>query len=188
MGVSSRLVSAVLSLASANLSAQQGSYIRPEVRAFAGAFLPGASAGRYLGSIVGLESAVELTDFADGVVSVVSAQEHNTAGAVARHAATVWRYHAGIEFNSTQPHENNWIWSPFAGGGAGGRTYDYAQPGIPAATYPSSYGAVGLDVRGGATAYRVEARGYLSPFQAPLSGRRQVRADFAITAGIAYHF
>jgi hypothetical protein len=184
----SGLAWAALLVASGTVSAQTGAWIRPELRAFVGAFMPGGSVGRYLGTTVGMESAVELTDFVDGVVSVTLSREHATVAMAARHDAAIWQYHVGLEFNSAQPRDNDWIWRPFAGGGLGARTYDYAEPGIPPATYPDSYGSLGLDVQGGATAYRVEARGYLSPFRPPRSGTRQVRADVTMTAGLAYHF
>jgi hypothetical protein len=184
-----RVLVIALLLAPVHAGAQhQGAWIRPEVRLSAGAFLPRGSVGRYAGATVALESAVELTDFADGVMSVGWAGEHATIAASASQGASIWQYHAGIEFNSTQPHDNGWIWRPVAGAGAGARTYDYDQPGIASATYPSSYGSLGVDVQGGAVAYRLEVRGYLSPFKPPLSGARQIRHDLAITAGIAHHF
>ena len=187
--VTRRVALITLFLASADADAQhRGAWIRPELRVSAGAFLPRGSVGRYVGPAVALESAVELTDFADGVVSVGWAGEHATIARAARQGSSIWQYHAGIELNSTQPRDDGWIWRPMAGAGVGGRTYDYDEPGIPTATYPSSYGSVGLDVQGGAVAYRLEARGYLSPFRPPRSGVRQARLDLAITAGIAHHF
>ena len=183
-----RLAVVALAVACATANAQSSAWIRPELRTFGGAFLPRGSVGRYAAMTFGLQSALELTDFAEGVLSAGWARERTTVAAFANPAASVWQYDAGIEFNSTQPRDNGWIMRPFAGGGAGGRTYQYAERGTRAATYPSSYGSIGIDVQGGATAYRLEVRGYLSPFNPPLSGMRQVRADISITGGFAHHF
>jgi hypothetical protein len=82
--------------------------------------------------------------------------------------------------------------TPYAGAGAGGRSYNYRTLTAPSQTNVSGYGALGLDIvpLGSGIGLRLEARDNISKFtglQGELTkGTR--RNDVAITTGLTWRF
>lgn len=83
----------------------------------------------------------------------------------------------------------SWDFTPFAGLGVGGRTYDYRDLDVDAKTNVAGYGALGGEFGFGQFGLRIEGRDYISRFK-PLtgSGDAKTRNDVAVAAGLTIRF
>lgn len=77
--------------------------------------------------------------------------------------------------------------SPFAGAGAGGRSYNYRRLDVDATHNAAAYGSVGGELGVGRVRLRIEARDYLTGFK-PLGGAGTTRTgnDVALMAGLRF--
>jgi len=77
--------------------------------------------------------------------------------------------------------------SPFAGVGAGGRSYNYRSLAVGATHNAAAYGSVGGELGVGRVRLRVEARDYVTGFK-PLAGEGASRTgnDVAVMAGLRF--
>ncbi len=183
------LAVASLMFATSGALAQESSSIRFELRPFVGAFLPrgNMSTDFKADTMIGGQTALELSTNAHVVGTVGWTHGHAKFAPASDDVASIWQYDVGAEFNLLYRMENDWMWRPFAGLGAGGRTYDYSVATFESKTCTAGYAALGSELQGGAVAYRVEGRGYLSCFTSPLTGARETRNDFGLAFGVAWH-
>ena len=100
----------------------------------------------------------------------------------------VFTYDVGAEVRAPR-----WIggkavtFSPFAGAGAGGRSYNYRKLAVDATHNLSAYGSVGGELGIRRIRLRLEARDYVSGFK-PLSGDGNARTgnDVVVMAGVRF--
>jgi hypothetical protein len=78
---------------------------------------------------------------------------------------------------------------PFAGLGAGARTYDYKADQLATKTGAVGYGAIGSEIQFDRVALRCQAQDNVFSFRSPLSGAStKTRNDLRLSFGLAYHF
>ena len=81
-----------------------------------------------------------------------------------------------------------WDFTPFAGLGVGGRTYDYRDLDVDAKTNVAGFGVLGGELGFGRTGLRVEARDYVSRFKPFTGGDAKTRNDVTVAAGLTLKF
>ena len=81
-----------------------------------------------------------------------------------------------------------WDFTPFAGIGVGGRTYDYRDLDVDSKTNVAGYGARGAEHGFGRTGVRFEARDYVSQFEPLSGGDTKTRNDVTLAAGLTVRF
>lgn len=177
-----------VALCATTLSAQE-SWREPsiEIRPFAGAFIPlGAYRAEFKSAtMVGAQAAVELNRYVHGLASVGWTHGHNKF--FVEDLTHIWQYDVGAEFNLVRQIGYGWYFRPFAGTGAGGRTYDYRGVAERTTTCVAGYGTMGSELQHNVVAFRFEARDYLSCFKSPMTSTKQTRNDLGLTFGLAYH-
>ena len=97
-------------------------------------------------------------------------------------------YDVGAEFRAPKLIGGNAIsLSPFAGIGAGGRSYNYRSLSAPATSNVAGYGSVGGELGVGRIRLRLEARDYLTGFR-PLAGEGATRSgnDVVLMGGLRF--
>lgn len=104
----------------------------------------------------------------------------------------IYQYDIGLEGRLPSWYASRtgaWSFTPFAGLGIGGRTYDYRDLDVDAKTNVAGYGALGGEVSFGRTGVRIEARDYVSRFE-PLTGDgdAKTRNDVTLAAGLTLKF
>lgn len=158
-----------------------------EVRPFAGVYLPvGAQRSDFKSATMfGAQAAVELTRHMHALATLGWTHGHNKF--FASDLTHIWQYDIGAEFNLVREMAGGWLFRPFAGAGAGGRSYDYRD--VPARTTScvAGYGVLGTEIQMGVVALRAEARDYLACFKSPVAKATRTRNDLALSAGFAYH-
>lgn len=172
------------------VAAAQDPLLRPEIRPFAGAYIP-AGAQRDLfrdAPMVGVQAALELRP---------TFHLLGTFGWVPGHAryqgadadVQIFQYDVGIEYNAVQPLRDAWLFKPFIGLGGGGRSYMYSDAQLMDRTCAAGYGAVGVELEVNRTALRFEGRDNVFCFRSALDGiKSRTRSDFGLSLGLAYHF
>ena len=82
---------------------------------------------------------------------------------------------------------NGVAFTPFAGAGAGGRSYNYRNLDVDATHNLAAYGSVGGELGVGRVHVRLEARDYVAGFK-PLSGGGASRTgnDVVVMAGLRF--
>ena len=78
--------------------------------------------------------------------------------------------------------------TPFAGLGVGGRTYDYRDLDLDAKTNAAGFGVLGGELGFGRTGLRIEARDYVSRFKPFTGGDSKTRNDVTVAAGLTLRF
>lgn len=99
---------------------------------------------------------------------------------------SVFTYDVGIEARAPQWRQaSTFSVLPFAGVGAGGRSYDHRGHDVDATHNLAGYASLGGELGAGRVRLRIEGRHYLSRF-APLTGSRPTatRQDFTLLAGL----
>lgn len=175
-------------LAAATLHAQERSRTpSAEIRPFAGVFVPvGAQRSDFKSaSLVGGQGAIELNRHVHALATVGWTRGHNKF--YSDDLTHIWQYDVGAEFNLVRQIGYGWLFRPFVGTGAGGRTYDYKSSGAGSTTCLAGYGTLGSELQRNVVALRAEARNYLSCFESPTSGKKHTRNDLALSIGLAYH-
>ena len=205
-----RLTTLAALLAASNISAQEASAtkeaqdaqatksaqvpqstnsVRLEVRPFAGRYIPTGRMSDDFKSAntFGVQTAVELSSMFHVLASAGWTDGTSTIGALTNGKTAVWQYDAGVEVNGLKSFGNNWQFRPFAGAGAGARTYSYEETGVGSKTCMNGYGAVGAELQKSVIGFRLESRGYVNCFKQPLTNEKTIRADGLLSFGIAYH-
>jgi hypothetical protein len=102
----------------------------------------------------------------------------------------IYQYDVGAELRGASWYQTPaWDFTPFAGLGLGGRTYDYRDLDAGSTTDFDGYGSLGGDFGIGAFGVRIEGRDYVSQFK-PLTGTgdSKTRNDISLFVGLAYRF
>lgn len=104
----------------------------------------------------------------------------------------VFQYDVGLEGRAPAWYTSgtgSWSFTPFAGLGIGGRTYDYRDLDVSSKSEVAGYGALGGELGFGRVGARLEARDYVSRFE-PLtgSGDAKTRNDVTLAAGLTLKF
>jgi len=104
----------------------------------------------------------------------------------------LFQYDLGIEGRLPSWYRSGtgaWSFTPFAGLGIGGRTYQYRDLDVDSKTNVAGYGALGGEVGFGRVGLRLEARDYVSRFK-PLTddGDAKTRNDVTLAAGLTLKF
>ncbi|MEW5916757.1 MAG: hypothetical protein AB1762_10140 [Gemmatimonadota bacterium] len=170
-------------------SAQRPAAFRPELRPFVGAFIPtgGLRSDFKTATMLGGQAALELSDYAHIVGTLAWTHGHNKFTSLSDDVTYIWQYDLGVELNTIQQLNENWLFRPFLGAGAGARTYDYQAKAIGSQTCTAGYGALGMELQREMIAFRIEGREYLSCFESPLSAKKVTRNDIGLAFGLAYH-
>jgi hypothetical protein len=104
----------------------------------------------------------------------------------------LYQYDVGAEVRAPSwfaSSSGSWDFTPFAGLGVGGRTYNYRDLDVDSKTNVAGYGALGAELGFGRTGLRLEARDYVSQFK-PLTGDgdSKTRNDVTLAAGLTVAF
>jgi hypothetical protein len=97
----------------------------------------------------------------------------------------VFTYDVGAELRAPRIRRKSLTFMPFAGAGAGGRTYDYRSLDVDATHNVAAYASIGGDVLIRRIGIRLEARDYVAGFK-PLTGGGVSRTsnDVAVMIGV----
>lgn len=192
IGTSTRIgtvvVAALFAVAGTGGSQEIAGGFTPEIRPFVGVYLPtGPMQDQFKSaSMAGVQVAVEMNRNFHVLGSVGWTHGH-TKLSMSRDRTDIWQYDLGVEGNLLRPLGDVWLLRPFAGIGAGGRTYDYRAPGVGSKRCTAGYGSLGAEVQRRDVALRLEGRDYLSCFESPITGRKSTLNDVGISLGLAYH-
>ena len=180
---------AVLALVATTASAQRIKPFGPELRPFAGAYVPmGAMRDDFKDALtLGGQGAIEMSDYWHLVGTIGWTYGKNRFTALAKEKTYLVHYDVGAEANLLFELPNDWLFKPFGGLGVGARTYDYGADAISTNTCTSGYGAIGSELQRGMIALRAEARQYASCFESPITGEKKTRTDGLYAFGFAYH-
>jgi hypothetical protein len=135
--------------------------------------------------LVGLQGNRQVGANTGVVASLTGAQVRDTRQR-SRPEWYLWQYDVGIEMGGGH---GGRLAHPalFGGMGVGGRTYNRAGPERGVRSAVTAYASAGAEARAGRTGVRVETRLYASRPGGQPDGRA-MRADLALSAGLAYHF
>jgi hypothetical protein len=183
------VIAAAALVAGATALPAQVTTLKPEIRPFAGANIPtGPQRDVFTdGGMLGAQIALELNPSLHvlGSLGWVASQ---TMYAVSNDHVNMFTYDVGVEFGVVQPLGGMWELKPFAGIGAGGRTYTY-RGALPDRTGLSGYVALGTEFQIAPWAFRLEVRDNVFAYKAPLAGAEmEARNDIGLSLGLAYHF
>ena len=170
-------------------SAQDTLSARLELRPFAGRYVPmGAMSDDFKSaSLFGAQGALELSHNFHVLASLGWTDGRATIPALSSDRMNVWQYDVGLEVNGYKDIGYGWLFRPFAGAGAGARTYDYDALEVSRKTCTSGYGALGTEFQKLSIALRFESRGYVTCFTQPLTNDKKTRTDMTFALGFAYH-
>lgn len=178
-----------LTLGAAALSAQERGMV-PEVRPFVGVYVPTAELANLYGNaaLFGAQLALEKrpTFHLLGTFSWVPGKSNY---GMSDANVNIFQYDVGGEFALVRPMEPDWVFKPFLGLGAGGRTYSYKSPDLKSRTCFASYGSLGTELQLRRVAFRFEGRDNVFCYKAPIGETRSwIRNDLGFSLGLAYHF
>jgi hypothetical protein len=102
----------------------------------------------------------------------------------------VFTYDAGVELRGPQaPLGNGLTLMPFAGAGAGGRSYNYRDLDVDATQNAAAYGSVGAELGFHRVGLRLEGRDYVTGFKPLVGGGSTARRnDVTVLAGVRIAF
>jgi hypothetical protein len=183
------IIAAALCTAVSVAAAQPVAHTRFELRPFASWYVPaGSQADDFKsGAMYGVQAGLELSNNFHVLASGSWMDGKSKIASLTTGNLTMWQYDLGVEVNGLRELPAAWLFRPFAGAGAGARTYNYEQLGIATSTCSTGYAALGTEFQKSAVALRLESRGYISCFKSPYSGRSLNRNDYSLTFGLAYH-
>lgn len=120
------------------------------------------------------------------VLGTVGWARSRDAASVDHPKLDVFTYDVGAEIGAPRMGESI-TFRPFAGVGAGGRSYNYRSLPVDATHNAAAYGSLGSEVGKGRVTLRVEARDYVTGF-APLDGSAgsATRNDVVVMAGVRF--
>ena len=158
-----------------------------EVRPFAGALIPTGPSRAFLKNalLAGGQVSVRILPqlAATGTFAWSPNNDRTFVGAP---TLDVYQYDVGLEARGAGWFQGDgWNFTPFAGLGVGGRTYNYRDLDLRTTTDVDGYGAIGGEVGYGRIGLRVEGRDYISQFH-PLNGIGSTanHNDVALGAGV----
>jgi hypothetical protein len=165
--------------------------IKFEVRPFVGAYIPTGDQRDILKDAVltGAQASwhvIPALSFT-GTFAWSPSKDRITAG---DQSLDIYQYDVGAELRGSSWYQTpTWDFTPFAGLGLGGRTYNYRDLDAGSTTDFDGYGSLGGDFGIGAVGVRIEGRDYVSQFK-PLtgSGDSKTRNDISLFVGLAYRF
>jgi hypothetical protein len=102
----------------------------------------------------------------------------------------LYQYDIGAELRAPSWFTSGaWDFTPFAGLGVGGRTYDYRDlDGVDAKSNVAGFGVLGGELGFGRAGLRLEARDYVSRFKPFDGGDSKTRNDVTVAAGLTLRF
>jgi hypothetical protein len=101
----------------------------------------------------------------------------------------LYQYDIGAELRAPSWFTSGaWDFTPFAGLGFGGRTYDYRDLDVDAKSNIAGFGVLGGELGFGRAGLRVEARDYVSRFKPFDGGDAKTRNDVTVAAGLTFRF
>lgn len=121
-----------------------------------------------------------------GLVASVSGAQVRDLRPLSRPEWYLWQYDVGFEAGTGHAGRLSHP-ALFAGLGLGGRTYDRTGAARGVRSAAAAYASLGAEARTGRTGLRIESRLYGTRPGGQPDGSA-IRADAAITAGLAYHF
>jgi hypothetical protein len=178
----------------ANQPAPAGSWLSAtdgvvEVRPFAGALIPTGAERTILKNalLAGGQVSVRILPqlAATGTFAWSPNNDRSFLGAP---TLDVYQYDLGLEARGAGWFQGDgWNFTPFAGLGVGGRTYNYRNLDFRSTTDVDGYGSVGAELGYGRVGLRVEGRDYISQFH-PLNGIGTTtnHNDVALGAGLTF--
>jgi hypothetical protein len=184
------LLFAALALASP-LSAQRADNYGLELRPLIGAYVPAGDQRDAFkdATMLGVQAAFEYNSLFHLVATTTWTHGHARVAGLSTDVTYIWQYDVGGEFGVFQDIGESWSFRPFAGAGAGARTYDYRASLVDSEMCTAGYGSLGMELQRDLLGLRMEGRGYAHCFKAPVDGARRVtRYDGALMFGVSYHF
>ena len=183
------LAVAALLLLAPTVCAQRPASFVPEVRTFAGAYVPmGAMRDDFKDAFsLGVQGAVQMWDTWHIVGSIGWSYAQSRVPALADDRTYLIHYDIGAESNLRFQLARGWRAKPFGGLGVGARAYSYDMRAVETRICTTGYGALGSELQREWLALRVEARQYLACFESPVTGDRKTRSDALFALGLAYH-
>jgi hypothetical protein len=191
----STLVVGVLASAGIAAPATAQSSRRPplELRSFVGGYVPIGLQRDAIGEtlVLGGHGAMELSERTTIVGAFALARPHDRLDPT-RRRVRLGQVDAGVEYTRGRRLSAEWELKPFAGFGAGMRSYtidnEEGADDERTRTHLAAYGALGAEFQFGRLALRAEARAYLSRFTGlETATRSSIRGDALLTVGVAYH-
>jgi hypothetical protein len=185
-----KLMLALTALTIAHQAASAQEVVRPEIRPFAGAYIPaGVQRDLFEGAaLLGVQAALELRPWFH-VLGTFGWVPGQTKYAGADADVQIFQYDVGMELNGVQPLRGAWLFKPFIGVGGGARSYLYSDDLLLDRTCVAGYGAAGAELEINRTALRLEGRDNVFCFRSALPGiKSRTRSDFGLSLGLAYHF
>jgi hypothetical protein len=164
-----------------------------ELRPYVGAFIPTGDQRDLLEDavLVGAQASYSFIPqlALTGTFGWSPAKDRITAG---DQTLDVFQYDLGLEGRAPAWYTSgtgSWSFTPFAGLGIGGRTYDYRDLDVSSKTNVAGYGALGGELGFGRVGARLEARDYVSRFE-PFTGNgdAKTRNDVTLAAGLTLKF
>jgi hypothetical protein len=168
----------------------QGHHARFEVRPFAGRYIPTGRMSDDFESAntFGVQTAFELSNYVHVLASAGWTDGLSTIGALTTGKTAVWQYDGGVEVNGLKELGKGWLFRPFAGAGAGARSYQFDDASIAGSkTCMNGYAAFGSELQKSVIGFRLESRGYVGCFKDPFSNRKSIRSDAMVAFGVSYH-
>jgi len=176
--------------AGATRAQAQGAASGFELRPYVGAYVPTGDQRDFLKDavLVGAQASWRFTSALalTGTVGWSPSKDRITAG---DQTLDVYQYDIGLEGRLGNGNSSALSFTPFAGLGIGGRTYNYRDLDVESKTNVAGYGALGGELGVGRWGLRLEARDYVSRFE-PLigTGETKTRNDITIATGITVRF
>ena len=182
------IIALVLAAGAAALPAQ-GRGAVPEIRPFAGRYIPMGDQRDFFtdAPMFGVQTAFELRPTFHLLGSFAWAPSQSRY-AVADDNVNIYMYDVGMELSLIRRMEPDWKVKPFLGLGAGARSYDFKSSELATRTCTSGYGALGTELQMHRVAFRVEGLHNVFCYRSPITGvRSRTRNDVGLTFGVAYH-
>lgn len=168
----------------------QETVMRPEIRPFVGMYVPTGTQRDLFddAAMYGIQAALELRPSFHllGTFGYVPGQTKYTT---LKNDVQILQYDVGFEFDLVRPLGDTWLFKPFAGLGAGARTYLYDNDALKNRTCAAGYGALGMEFEINRAAIRLEGRDNVFCFRSALPNiKSKTRNDVGFALGLAYHF
>jgi len=161
-----------------------------ELRPYAGAYIPTGDQRDLLKDavLIGAQASYRVLPqlAVTGTFGWAPSKDRITAG---DQTLDLYQYDLGAEVRAPAWLASDaWDFTPFAGLGVGGRTYDYRDLDVDSKTNVAGYGALGAELGFGRTGVRLEARDYVSQFKPLDGGDAKTRNDVTLAAGLTVRF